>query len=224
MTPQPTEPSNPAPATEVRGETAPCDPFGGRPARDLRHDRSRSLMEAPTRGERPLSPAAQRVARALAEAGYGPRVRELAASTRTAADAAAAVGCAPAQIVKSLLFKGKRSGRYVLVLASGAHRVDAKALGRGLGEPPEMATPEAVHRITGFEVGGVPPLGHACRLAAFVDASLLHHGELWAAAGTPHALFHLTPAELLAMTGGTPIPLAGKPLPEPPADEPQGPR
>lgn len=147
--------------------------------------------------------SAQRVQDALADRGMGHRVEELAASTRSASEAAAAVGCEVAQIVKSLVFRGKATGQAVLVLASGARRVDTIKLARFACEPLEKADAAFVRETTGFAIGGVPPAFHARPLLTFVDRGLLRFEALWAAAGTPNAIFRLTPAELLALSGGT---------------------
>jgi len=128
-------------------------------------------------------------------------VVELPDSTRTAAEAAAAVGCEVGQIVKSLVFRAA-SGRAVLVVASGAHRVDERRVAAELGEGIGRADAELVRAETGFAIGGVPPIGHAKALATLVDEALLAHAEIWAAAGHPNAVFRCTPAELVAMTGG----------------------
>ncbi len=151
----------------------------------------------------PLKPSAQKVQDALSAAGLSNEVVELPESARTAAEAAAAVGCDVAQIVKSLVFRGRVSGRGVLVVASGANRVDEKAVARLAGEPIERADVDFVREQTGFSIGGVPPLGHAARLASYVDEDLLKLERIWAAAGHPHAVFALTPQELVTMTGGT---------------------
>jgi len=148
-----------------------------------------------------LEPSATKVQEALAAAGFTNEVVMLPASARTAAEAAAAVGCAVGQIAKSLVFRAA-SGRAVLVVASGAHRVDEARVAAALGEPIGRADPEFVRVETGFAIGGVPPLGHARPLSTFVDEALLAHAEVWAAAGHPHAVFRATPAELVAMTGG----------------------
>ena len=145
----------------------------------------------------------EKVREALAAAGLASVVEELTASTRTAAEAAAAVGCAVGQIVKSLVFRGETSGRGYLVLASGANRVSLARLAELAGEPIGMADARYVRERTGFAIGGVPPLGHKEPLAAFIDRDLLPWPRLWAAAGAPNALFPLTPAELLRITGGT---------------------
>ncbi len=149
-----------------------------------------------------LKASAQKVQDALSARGFSNRVIELPDSARTAADAAAAVGCEVAQIVKSLVFRGRASGRAVLVAASGAHRVDERKIGALLGEEIGRADADFVREQTGFSIGGVPPLGHAHAIVTLVDEDLLRHAQIWAAAGHPHAVFALTPAELVAMTGG----------------------
>lgn len=152
--------------------------------------------------EPPLKDSARRVQQALAAAGFDFQVREFPASTRTSAEAAAAIGCDVAQIAKSLIFRARESGRPVLVMASGANRVDEKAVGRLLGETLERADADFVRLRTGFAIGGVPPVGHSEPPACFIDADLLGLAEIWAAAGTPNAVFRLTPAALVALTGG----------------------
>ncbi|XKH36585.1 YbaK/EbsC family protein [Azospirillum doebereinerae] len=149
-----------------------------------------------------LSPSARRVQDLLDAAGLGHRVVEHAGSTRTSEDAAAAVGCAVAQIAKSLIFRAKESGRPVLVIASGANRVDEKAVGRLIGEKIERADPDFVRESTGYAIGGVSPIGHAVPPLVLIDADLMALDSLWAAAGTPNAVFRLTPADLVALTGG----------------------
>ena len=150
----------------------------------------------------PLKLSAQRVQDALAAHNFNNQVIELAASTRTSAEAAAAVGCDVGQIAKSLVFKGKRSGKPILIIASGANRVNEKRMKGYLGE--RLARPDAdfVREQTGFAIGGIPPLGHAAPLETFIDKDLRQYKQIWAAAGHPNALFPLTPAELVAMTGG----------------------
>lgn len=149
-----------------------------------------------------LKPSAQRVQDALTALGFTNQVIELPDSTRTAAEAAQAVGCTVGQIAKSLLFVGKESGRGLLVIASGANRVDEKALQALAGEKVNKAGADEVRSLTGYVIGGVPPLGHAQPLATYVDASLLQHDLIWAAAGHPKAVFALTGAELVTITGG----------------------
>jgi prolyl-tRNA editing enzyme YbaK/EbsC (Cys-tRNA(Pro) deacylase) len=149
-----------------------------------------------------LSPSAKRVQDALQAMGFRLQVVELPDSTRTAAEAAQAVGCQVGQIVKSLVFKAKRSGKPVLVVASGANRVNEKAIEALIGEPLGRADADFVRQNTGFAIGGVPPVGHTQRLLTFVDEDLLQYAEIWAAAGTPNAVFCLTPDDLVRMTAG----------------------
>jgi prolyl-tRNA editing enzyme YbaK/EbsC (Cys-tRNA(Pro) deacylase) len=149
-----------------------------------------------------LSASAQRFQDILRQRGFAHQVVELPASTRTAKEAAQAVGCQPGQIVKSLVFKALHSQTPLLVLASGPNRVDEQRLSELAGEPIGKADADFVRQWTGFAVGGVPPLGHKEPVAAFIDETLLEYETLWAAAGTPHAVFELTPADLQAMTDG----------------------
>jgi prolyl-tRNA editing enzyme YbaK/EbsC (Cys-tRNA(Pro) deacylase) len=157
----------------------------------------------------PLSPSAQKVQDALRERGLAHEVRESSTPTRTSADAARLVGCRVGQIAKSLIFRGRLTGRALLVIASGANRVSEPKLEAIVGEPVEKADADFVRQQTGFAIGGVPPIGHATALQTLVDRALLDHAEIWAAAGTPHSLFRLTPAELLAMTGACVVDIAG---------------
>jgi prolyl-tRNA editing enzyme YbaK/EbsC (Cys-tRNA(Pro) deacylase) len=152
--------------------------------------------------EKPLSSSAQKVQDALKALGLTLAVVELPGSTRTAVEAAQAVGCELGQIVKSLVFKGKRSERPILVIASGTNRVNEKAIEALIGEPLGKADADFVRQRTGFVIGGVPPVGHAERLEAFIDRDLLQYAEVWAAAGTPNAVFRLDPADLVKMTAG----------------------
>lgn len=149
-----------------------------------------------------LSPSAQRVQRALQEKGLSLQVVELPDSTRTALEAAQAIGCQVGQIVKSLVFRTSQGQQPVLVLASGANRVDEKIIAALLAEPVSRADADFVRERTGFAIGGVPPVGHLKAMPAFIDKDLLQFGELWAAAGTPHAVFRLTPDDLIRITAG----------------------
>jgi len=142
------------------------------------------------------------VQQALQVLGFDLQVMELPQSTRTAAEAAQAVGCQVGQIVKSLVFRGKQTQQPVLVIASGSNRVNEKTLAVLLGEPIERADPDYVREKTGFAIGGVPPVGHAQSLRVFIDEDLLQYSEVWAAAGTPNAVFCLSPQDLERMTGG----------------------
>ena len=152
--------------------------------------------------QKPLSASAQKVQDALSARGMTLQVVELPGSTRTAQEAAQAIGCDVGQIVKSLVFKGKRSGKPVLVIASGSNRVDERKIEALIGEPLGKADADFVRQQTGFVIGGVPPVGHSQPLLTYVDADLLEYAEIWAAAGTPHAVFRLTPQELCELTGG----------------------
>ncbi|MGE5620263.1 MAG: YbaK/EbsC family protein [Sphingomonadaceae bacterium] len=149
-----------------------------------------------------LSPSAQRVQDALRQLGLPLEVVELPRTTRTAAEAASAIGCRVEQIAKSLLFRGKQSQKPILVIASGANRVDEQRMSELLGEGIERADPDFVRRHTGFVIGGVPPVGHLERIQTFIDEDLLRLDEIWAAAGNPNAVFRLNPSDLLKATGG----------------------
>ena len=133
----------------------------------------------------------------------GHPVREFPEGTRTAIDAAAAIGCDVAQIVKSLVFR-RAGGTPLLVLASGTNRVDETKVEALVGEPVGKADAAFVREATGFAIGGVPPAGHPAPLETIVDEDLLAFEELWAAAGTPRSVFALSPDELVAMSGGRP--------------------
>jgi prolyl-tRNA editing enzyme YbaK/EbsC (Cys-tRNA(Pro) deacylase) len=130
------------------------------------------------------------------------KVLEFDAGTRTAADAAAAIGCTVAEIAKSLLFRAKPSGRPVLVVASGDNRVDEKKVAAMLGEKISRADADFVREMTGFAIGGVPPVGHATAPVTLIDEDLMKFATIWAAAGTPNAVFQLKPAALAELTGG----------------------
>jgi len=149
-----------------------------------------------------LSAGARRFQEYLRQQGFAHQVVELPDSTRTAKEAAQAVGCQLGQIVKSLVFKTVHNQTPVLVLASGPNRVDERRVSELAGEPIEKADADFVRQHTGFAVGGVPPLGHTELVSTFIDETLLGYETLWAAAGTPHAVFQLTPADLQAMTDG----------------------
>jgi prolyl-tRNA editing enzyme YbaK/EbsC (Cys-tRNA(Pro) deacylase) len=144
----------------------------------------------------------KKVQQTLKSLGFSEEIVVFPDSTRTAIEAAQAVGCSVGQIVKSLVFRGAQSQKPVLALVSGANRVNEKRLGSLVGEDIEKADADFVRQHTGFAVGGVPPVGHAARLATFIDRDLLQYNEIWAAAGSPHAVFRLTPGDLQSMTGG----------------------
>ncbi len=134
--------------------------------------------------------------------GFSNQVIQLAATTRTAAEAARAIGCRVEQICKSLLFRAKSSDRPLLVIVSGVNRVDLAKVSEPAFEPVEMADADFVRQHTGYSIGGVPPVGHRTKLETLIDEDLLRHPSIWAAAGHPHAVFEMTPAELIQMTGG----------------------
>jgi len=149
-----------------------------------------------------LSASAQKVQNALLALGFSCQVLELPQTTRSAAEAAQAIGCRVEQIAKSLVFKGQRTGTPILVIASGPNRVKEKVVGELIGDALGKADADFVREQTGFVIGGVPPIGHQEKLAVFIDEDLLQYEEIWAAAGTPNAVFKLTPADLVTMTGG----------------------
>jgi len=150
----------------------------------------------------PLSESAQKVQDALKRQGVTCQVMELPGSTRTAQEAAQAIGCRVEQIAKSLVFRSKTTNRPVLVVASGANRVNEKKLRDLLSEPVKKADAEFVREHTGFAIGGVPPAGLSKLLETFIDEDLFKYEEIWAAAGTPHAVFKLTAADLVRITQG----------------------
>jgi prolyl-tRNA editing enzyme YbaK/EbsC (Cys-tRNA(Pro) deacylase) len=149
-----------------------------------------------------LSTSARKVQAALDSFGLDCRVQELPSSTRTAKEAAQALGCRVSQIVKSLVFMGARTRKPLLLLVSGSNRVDEAKLAALIGEPVKKAGPDFVREKTGFVIGGVPPLGQVERLETFIDRDLLEHETLWAAAGTPRAVFRLRGSDLLTITAG----------------------
>jgi prolyl-tRNA editing enzyme YbaK/EbsC (Cys-tRNA(Pro) deacylase) len=155
-----------------------------------------------------LPASAQRVQDRLAALGFTNRVVEMPATTRSAADAAKACGCAVAQIAKSIVFRAATSDRAVLVITSGANRVDEAKVSAALGEPLAKADADFVRARTGFAIGGVAPVGHSAPPAIFIDRDLMGFAAIWAAAGTPRAVFALTPDELERMTEGTVIAVA----------------
>jgi len=149
-----------------------------------------------------LSPKAAHIQSILAGANLTSDVKELSESTRTAAEAAAALGCAVAQIAKSIIFEAGNTGEAILVIASGANRVDEGKVAKLIGQPLKKATAEFVVEKTGFVIGGVPPLGHEQPIRTFIDEDIFQYDVIWAAAGTGRAVFSLTPADLERVTGG----------------------
>jgi prolyl-tRNA editing enzyme YbaK/EbsC (Cys-tRNA(Pro) deacylase) len=148
-----------------------------------------------------LSRSALRVQSALKQLDLSLHVLELPESTRTAKEAAAAIGCEVGQIVKSLIFRGQETGRAYLVLVSGKNRANIALLSDLCGESLDFADPDFVRAETGFSIGGVPPLGHRNPIPAIIDKDLFEYPEIWAAAGTPHAVFRLSPQELSTIAG-----------------------
>lgn len=147
-----------------------------------------------------IPPSVLKVQNAALHAGLAIEVTMHTQSTRTAEEAAAACGCAVGQIVKSLIFRGAASGQPLLLLVSGANRVDEKAVGRYMGERLERPDADYVRDVTGFAIGGIPPFGHANALTTYMDEDLLHYPDVWAAAGTPTAVFRIDPAKLREAT------------------------
>jgi prolyl-tRNA editing enzyme YbaK/EbsC (Cys-tRNA(Pro) deacylase) len=150
----------------------------------------------------PLRPAAARVQQILAKQGLTTNVIEFAETTRTSAEAAAQIGCSVAEIAKSLVFRAKPSGRPVLVIASGVNRVSERSIEALIGEKIGKADADFVRDKTGYAIGGVAPVGHDSAMPTFIDEDLLKSEMIWAAAGTPFAVFCLTPVDLVRLTGG----------------------
>ena len=144
--------------------------------------------------------APQRVQAALSAAGIAGRMEEFPSSTRTAQDAAEAVGTSVGQIVKSLIFVAGDSP--VLALVSGANRLDSDRLATLTGLPIGKADADAVRQATGYSIGGVPPIGFPAPIPTFIDRDLLQYAVVWAAAGTPRHVFPIAPQELVRVTGG----------------------
>ena len=153
------------------------------------------------------NPSVERVRAALERAGMPAEIVELPGAARTAKAAADFLGCGVAQIANSLVFRAEASDTAVLVMSSGACRVDLARLARVLGEPVAKADAEFVRRHTGFAIGGVAPVGHSVS-NVFVEKALAAQGELWAAAGHPHTVFRLSYPQLLSITGGREAELA----------------
>jgi len=137
----------------------------------------------------------------LSGSGAGITVKEFPEGTRTAVDAARAVGCELGQIVKSLVFVA--GGRPVVALVSGANRLDERRLAGVAGEPVKKADAETARAATGFAIGGVPPFGHATEIPVFMDRDLLSYAEVWAAAGRPDSVFEISPGRLLELSHAT---------------------
>ena len=148
------------------------------------------------------SPTVRRVQAALQALGLGHEIVDLGLSARPAADAAGAVGCRVDQIAKSLVFRLRESGRALLVVTSGTHRVNEARVAALVGEPLDRADADFVRAETGFAIGGVAPVGHVKPMVTLIDEHLLTFEEIWAAAGHPNLVVRLRPADLVTMTGG----------------------
>jgi len=143
-----------------------------------------------------LSSSAQKIQDQLNALGFEYKVIEHTESTRTAQEAADRVGCELGQIVKSLIFKGKESGKPILVLTSGANRVNENCISGYAGEPISRADADFVRAVTGFAIGGVPPIGHLLIMDTYLDEDFLQYETIWAAAGTPNAIFEMKTEDL----------------------------
>ena len=157
-----------------------------------------------------LPEAAKRVAQLLETHGYAKPIVMLPASGKTSAEAAAGLGCEIAQIAKSIIFRRLSDDAPVLVIASGANRVDEAKVAARVGALGK-ADARFVREQTGYAIGGVCPIGHATKPVTLIDADLLTLDSLWAAAGHPHAVFNLSPQELVAMTGAPVVDIAARP-------------
>lgn len=149
-----------------------------------------------------LKDSAQQVQNKLIELGYANKVIELPDSTRTAQEAADAIGCEVSNIAKSIIFRLKNNDKPLLVIASGVNQINIKQINTHLNDKLGKADADFVREHTGFVIGGVPPLGHVKSILTFIDEDLLQFREIWAAAGHPRAVFRLTPEELVQMTKG----------------------
>jgi prolyl-tRNA editing enzyme YbaK/EbsC (Cys-tRNA(Pro) deacylase) len=150
-----------------------------------------------------LTNRAQSVQNALKQKGLDCKVMELPSSTRTAQDAATSIGCEVSQIVKSLIFKTKETGRPVLILASGVNRVNEEIIESYIGERVSKADADFTREITGFAIGGIPPIGHAKNIdLIFIDQDLVKYDSVWAAAGTPNSVFNIGSKDLVSITNG----------------------
>ena len=159
-----------------------------------------------------MKESSRKVADALAAAGIETEIIEFAESTRTADEAAAAVGTTVGRIVKSLVFtagnRGEDGDEPILILVSGDNRLDTAKLSAHLERPVRRADADLVRAATGFAIGGVPPLGHTRPLPVYIDQDLMGYDSVYAAAGTPNSVFPIAPADLRRVTGGTVLDLA----------------
>src|SRR4030042_2238872 len=149
-----------------------------------------------------LSPSVQKVQDALKALGFANELTELQSTPRTSPEAAQTVGCQVGQIAKSIIFRRKQRDQPILVITSGSNRVNEKRIEELISERLGKADADYVRKNTGFAIGGVLPVGHLEKLDIFIDEDLLQYEEIWAAAGSPNAVFKLTPSDLIKMTGG----------------------
>jgi prolyl-tRNA editing enzyme YbaK/EbsC (Cys-tRNA(Pro) deacylase) len=148
-----------------------------------------------------MSESVERVRAALVQAGHADTISEFPEGTRTSQDAASAVGCTVAQIAKSIVLRAGE--QVVLVVASGPNRVDLAKISAAIGTPVKSADGRWVRDVTGFAIGGVPPIAHTANVRIFIDADLMALDPVWAAAGTPRHVFKTSAGDLARMTGGT---------------------
>ncbi len=148
-----------------------------------------------------MSKSLRRVEEAARQSGLDIRIMRMPEVTRTAEEAARACGCSVERIVKSLIFQGAESGDLVLVLLNGADRLELARTREWFGEALERADPKRVRAETGFAIGGVAPIGHKAPIRVWMDASLLDHARVWAAAGAPNAVFEVSPRDLQRACG-----------------------
>lgn len=161
-----------------------------------------------------LPAAAIRVQNAADALGINVSVRVMPEATRTAEEAAAACGCAVGAIVKSLIFQGRTSGRGYLFLVSGRNRMSEAKAADAVSEPVVRPDARFVRTVTGFAIGGIPPIGHLTPLVPFIDEDLLQYETVWAAAGTPNAVFPVDPKVLMKATGGRAVDIRADAAPQ----------
>ncbi len=143
-----------------------------------------------------------RIKEALDQSGIETIIKEFPSSTRTAQEAADAIGCTISQIAKSIIFKSKESGKPILIITSGSNRVDEKKVEKLINESLEKADADFVLNQTGYIIGGVPPFAHSTKITPLIDEDLLQYEEIWASAGTPNSVFKITPQDLITITKG----------------------
>lgn len=155
-----------------------------------------------TNSNQNLSKSFHKVKDALSKKGIDFQILEFSESTRTADEAAKAIGCEVAQIVKSLVFRIQNTNTPILILVSGTNRVNEKSVSQTIDQKLERADAEFVRDVTGYAIGGIPPIGHKQNIETYIDEDLLKLNELWAAAGTPNSVFKLSSKDLVNLTNG----------------------